>query len=233
MGLSVKALGAIRVAPVREAADHRLQYNEITARNVFGNTRLDGRSCKSGKDRVLAHTAVPVQQMTLPPKYHVRFALEEEVPTILSFIEALAEYEHLSEEVIATPEALREHLFGPKRRAEVLFSCEGDRPVGIALFFHNFSTFLARPGLYVEDIFVLPEHRVKGHGRALMVSLAKLAVERGCGRFEWTVLDWNKPSIDFYRSLGAESKPEWVIQRVSGAALHELAEREVFKTSDT
>ncbi|RYD82819.1 MAG: GNAT family N-acetyltransferase [Verrucomicrobiaceae bacterium] len=166
--------------------------------------------------------------MPSPGSYSIRPATEDDLPTIFGFIHALAEYENLSHEIVATPESLRAHLFGAPRRAEVLLACEENTPVGLAIFFHNFSTFLAQPGLYVEDLFVLPEHRGKGHGRALMIALARLAVERGCGRFEWTVLDWNKPSIDFYRSLGAESKSEWNIQRVSGSALRELAGRDLF-----
>ncbi len=158
----------------------------------------------------------------------IRPATEEDISTIFHFIQSLAEYEKLSHEIVATPETLREHLFREPRRAEVLFACENGVPVGFALYFYNFSTFLAKPGLYVEDLFVLPEHRGKGLGRALMIALARLAVERGCGRFEWTVLDWNQPSIDFYRSLGAEAKSEWIIQRVTGPALRELAARELF-----
>lgn len=166
--------------------------------------------------------------MQLPEAFSIRAAVEEDLPTIAAFIRALADYEKLSHEVITTPEALRTHLFREPRRAEVLLACEHGVPVGFAIFFHNFSTFLALPGLYVEDLFVLPEHRGKGFGRALMIALARIAVERGCGRFEWTVLDWNQPSIDFYRSLGAESKSEWIIQRVTGSALQELARRDLF-----
>jgi GNAT superfamily N-acetyltransferase len=238
--------GGIRFSLCKRSFLYRSQNGEMTVRYEFGYNVPDGcsglpqptvpsRPARESRHSKKTHEGEPFMiepmgdsSMTTPPALHIRFAKEDEVPTILSFIRALAEYEHLSEEVIATPDALREQLFGPTRRAEVLFSCEDGVPVGIALFFHNFSTFLAKPGLYVEDIFVLPEHRGKGHGRALMISLANLAVERGCGRFEWTVLDWNKPAIDFYRSLGAESKSEWVIQRVSGAALTELADRQLF-----
>lgn len=163
--------------------------------------------------------------------YSIRPATEEDLLTIYSFIRALAEYESLSHEVVATPESLQAHLFCEPRRAEVLLACENGTPVGFAIFFHNFSTFLAQPGLYLEDLFVLPEHQGKGHGRALMIALARLAVERGCGRFEWTVLDWNKPSIDFYRSLGAEPKSEWIIQRVAGTALRDLAAQGLFSSA--
>ena len=163
--------------------------------------------------------------------FTIRSASEHDIPLVLHFIRAIAEYEHLSDEVTATEEDLRKHLFGEARRAEVVFACEHGEAVGFALFFHNFSTFLGKPGLYLEDLFILPEHRGKGYGRALMIHLARLARDRGCGRFEWTVLDWNTPSIEFYRSLGAASKSEWIIQRVSGAALNELAERSLFPTT--
>jgi GNAT superfamily N-acetyltransferase len=162
------------------------------------------------------------------PQFSIRSATPEDVPLVLDFIRALAEYEKLTHEITATPTQMREHLFGPNPRAEVLFPCEDELPVGFALFFHNFSTFLARPGLYLEDLFVLPEHRGKGYGRAMMIHLARLAQERGCGRFEWAVLDWNQPSIDFYRSLGALPMSQWIIQRVSGDALDELAAKPLF-----
>jgi GNAT superfamily N-acetyltransferase len=148
---------------------------------------------------------------------------------ILGFIQALAEFENLTHEVTATEEELRTELFGAAPRAEVLLACEKGTAVGFALFFHNFSTFLSRAGLYVEDLFILPEHRGKGYGRALMLQLAKLARERGCGRFEWAVLDWNQRAIEFYRSLGAEPMSQWIIQRVTGEALERLAERPLFE----
>jgi GNAT superfamily N-acetyltransferase len=162
------------------------------------------------------------------PTFTIRSATEADTPLILHFIRAIAEYERLSTEVTATEEDLRMHLFGEPRRAEVVFACESGEAVGFALFFHNFSTFLGKPGLYLEDLFISSEHRGKGYGRALMIHLARLARDRGCGRFEWTVLDWNTPSIEFYRSLGAASKSEWMIQRVSGAGLEELAARPLF-----
>jgi GNAT superfamily N-acetyltransferase len=161
-------------------------------------------------------------------RFSIRPAVAEDAGTIYAFISALAEYEKLGHEVVASVEDLRRELFGSPPRAEVVFACEDDVPVGFALFFHTLSTFLGRPGLYLEDIFVLPEHRGKGHGRAMMIHLAKIAHERGCGRFEWTVLDWNQPAIDFYRTLGAEQKQEWIIQRVSGPALAELASQPLF-----
>ena len=156
--------------------------------------------------------------------FTIRPATPHDVPAILGFIRELADYENLSHEVTATVDEMRAQLFGPTPRAEVLIACENEIPVGLALFFHNFSTFLAKPGLYIEDIFIQPVHRGKGYGKALMVALARLAIDRGCGRFEWTVLDWNQPSIDFYKSLGAELKPEWVITRVAGPALEALAQ---------
>ena len=166
--------------------------------------------------------------MSTPDDFIIRTATEADVPTILSFILLLAEYEKLAQEVTATPEQLREQLFGAKPPAEVVLACEAGRPVGLALFFTNFSTFLAKPGIYLEDVFVLPEARGKGYGRALLIHLARLAVERGCGRFEWAVLDWNQPALDFYRSLGAEPLSEWTVQRVVGKALSDLATRDLF-----
>ena len=138
-------------------------------------------------------------------------------------IRALAEYERLAHLCVATEADLERHLFGEPRRAEVLLGRESGEPVCFALFFHNFSTFLARPGLYLEDLFVRPEARRRGHGRAMLVRLAQIAVERGCGRFEWSVLDWNAPAIAFYESLGAIVMPEWRITRVTGATLPALA----------
>jgi GNAT superfamily N-acetyltransferase len=170
--------------------------------------------------------------MHAPDGFSIRPAREKDVPTILAFIRELAEFEDLLDDVTATPDQLREHLFGKQPRAEVYFACEHARPVGFALFFHNFSTFLGMPGLYVEDIFIVPEHRGKGYGRALMVHLARLAVERGCGRFEWAVLDWNQPAIDFYRSLGAAPMSQWITQRVTGSTLAALAERPLFSSKE-
>jgi len=145
------------------------------------------------------------------------------VPVILSFIRQLAEYERLSHEAVMTEDILRESLFGSRPAAEVLLGYLGDLPVAFAVFFHNFSTFLGRSGLYLEDLFVIPEMRGKGFGRALLVELAKIARERKCGRFEWAVLDWNEPAIDFYKALGAVPMDEWTIFRVTGEALNRLA----------
>ena len=152
-----------------------------------------------------------------------RFAERRDTALILQFIKDLAEYEKMADLVVATPEMLEEEIF-EKRKAEVLFVMENGREVGFALFFHNFSTFLGRAGLYLEDLFVLPEFRGKGYGKATLKKLAQIAVERGCGRFEWWCLDWNRPSIDFYLSLGAEPMSEWTTYRVAGEKLLKLAE---------
>ncbi len=151
-----------------------------------------------------------------------RFAAEKDCALILGFIRGLAEYEKMSDQVVATEELLREWIF-EKRRAEVLFVCEGEKEVGFALFFHNFSTFLGRAGIYLEDLFVLPEYRGKGYGKGLLKKLAGIAVERGCGRLEWCCLDWNEPSIAFYRSLGAEPMDMWTTYRLTGKTLEEMA----------
>ena len=142
---------------------------------------------------------------------------------ILDFIRRLAEYEHMADQVVATEELLARELFVQKG-AEVLFALEDDREVGFALFFHNFSTFLGRRGLYLEDLFVLPEYRGRGYGKALLRRLGAVARERGCGRLEWWCLDWNQPSIDFYRSMGAEPMCDWTVYRVAGDVLNNLAE---------
>lgn len=152
----------------------------------------------------------------------LRLAEKEDVGLVLRFIKELADYEQLLDEVVATEEILLETIF-EKRAAEVVIAELNDEPVGFALFFHNFSTFLGRPGLYLEDLYVRPEMRGKGIGKMLLSFLAKLALDRGCGRFEWWCLDWNKPSIDFYVSIGAIPMDEWTVYRVSGDALTNLA----------
>ena len=151
-----------------------------------------------------------------------RFARREDVPLILTFIRALARYEKLEEQVTATPELLEEWIFD-RGKAEVLFAVSAGREVGFALFFHNFSTFLGRAGLYLEDLYVLPEFRGRGYGTAILSKLAAIAVERGCGRLEWWCLDWNEPSIRFYRALGAQPMDEWTVYRVTGDTLEGLA----------
>ena len=153
-----------------------------------------------------------------------RFAGRGDVALILQFIRDLADYEGLLDEVVATPELLEEWLFD-RQKAEVLFVCENGEEVGFALFFHNFSTFLGRAGIYLEDLYIKPEKRGKGYGKALLKKLAALAVERGCGRLEWWCLDRNKPSIDFYKAMGAEAMDEWTVYRVAGEGLNALAER--------
>jgi len=149
-------------------------------------------------------------------------ATEREVAVILGFIRKLAEYEKLSHQVAATEELLRQTLFGARRVAEVLMAYLGDEAAGFALYFHNFSTFLGRPGIYLEDLFVEKAQRGKGIGKALLVEIAKIAKERNCGRLEWAVLDWNKPAIDFYRRLGAVPLDDWTLFRVTGEALENL-----------
>ena len=156
-------------------------------------------------------------------KLTFRFAVREDTARILFFIRALADYEQMADQVVATEELLAEQLFD-RGSAEVLFALEDGKEVGFALFFHNFSTFLGRAGLYLEDLYVLPEHRGKGYGKALLQRLARIARERGCGRMEWWCLDWNKPSIDFYLSLGAEPMRDWTVYRLSGATLEALGE---------
>lgn len=153
----------------------------------------------------------------------IQTAAPGDVPDILRLIRALADYEQLSHEVVASESMLHEALFGPAPKAEALVARHGQETVGFALFFHNFSTFLGRAGIYLEDLFVEPGFRGRGIGKALLEHIAGLALERGCGRFEWSVLDWNEPAIRFYRSLGARVMPEWRICRVDGAALEALA----------
>ena len=152
-----------------------------------------------------------------------RFAEERDTPLILDFIKWLADYERMLDQVVADETTLADQLFR-KKNAEVLFALENGKEVGFALFFHNFSTFLGRSGLYLEDLFVLPEHRGKGYGKAILQKLETIAVELGCGRLEWWCLDWNKPSIDFYRSLGAEPMSDWTVYRLTGDTLKNLAE---------
>jgi len=153
---------------------------------------------------------------------HIDPATEADLPIIFSFIRGLAEYEKLLNQAVATEETMQETLFGAKRYAEVIIARYKNEPAGFALFFHNFSTFVGRPGIYLEDLFVLPEFRNKGIGKALFTYLAKLAVERKCGRFEWAVLDWNKPAIGFYEKMGAVCLDDWRIFRLTGEALVKL-----------
>lgn len=161
--------------------------------------------------------------MSDPASLSITIATESDVPHILTFIKALAEYERMADLVVATEEGLRATLFGPRPYAECVIARWQGEPAGFALFFHNYSTFLGRPGVYLEDLFVKPELRGQGVGRALLQYLAKVALDRGCGRLEWSVLDWNEPAIGFYKALGAEPLVDWTIFRLKGEALTRLA----------
>lgn len=158
---------------------------------------------------------------------HIRPATDADVPLVLQFIKDLAHYERLPHEVVATEESLRETLFGARPYAEVSLGHLGDEPAAFALYFHNYSTFLGRPGIYLEDLYVREEFRGRGLGRAMLRHLARLALERGCGRLEWAVLDWNEPAINFYKRLGAAPMDEWTVFRVTGEALDRLAESQL------
>ena len=153
----------------------------------------------------------------------IRKAQEHDTPLICQLIRELAEYERLSHEVVVEESRLREHLFGPRPFAEVLLSEDAGHVVGFAFYFYTYSTFLGRPGIYLEDLFVRPEHRGKGHGKALLIQLARTAVEQGCGRVEWSVLNWNEPAIRFYQSLEAKPKTEWTVYRLTGQSLQDRA----------
>jgi GNAT superfamily N-acetyltransferase len=157
------------------------------------------------------------------PGFQIKSAAESDIPSILSFIKKLARYERLSHEVVATEELLRETLFGNRRTAEVAIGYLETKPVGFVLFVHNYSTFLGKPGLYIEDLYVDEDYRRRGYGRALLLHVARLAKERHCGRLEWAVLDWNQPAIDFYKKLGALPMSEWTVFRITGKRLDELA----------
>lgn len=164
-------------------------------------------------------TAVPD---SLP--FRIRFAQVQDIPTVLSLIHALAEYERAPDEVIATEALLKENLFSAQPAAEVLLVEENGEPVGFALFFHNFSTWMGRRGLYLEDLFVRPDKRGRGYGRALLIRLAQIARDRECGRMEWAVLDWNEPALQFYRKLGARPNEEWTIYRLTHDGIAQLAQ---------
>ena len=165
----------------------------------------------------------PIQ--TKIPGFIIRHAEEQDVPLIHEFIRQLAIYEKLFDQMVATKKDLRKNLFGDSRYAETIIGYEGDKPVCFALYFYNFSTFLGKPGIYLEDLFVYSDYRGKGYGKAMLTYLAKLAVENGCGRLEWAVLDWNEPSLVFYESLGARPMKEWIINRVDGTNLKNLAKQ--------
>ncbi len=162
--------------------------------------------------------------MNMPSDFNIRPARVEDVPIILELIRDLATYERAPDEVVATKEQLVDVLFGERPVAEVLLAFEAETAVGFAVYFYNFSTWLGRPGLYLEDLFVNPEKRGKGYGRALLVALAKIARDRGCGRMEWAVLDWNEPAIKFYRALGAQPMHEWTVFRLTSEEIAKLAD---------
>lgn len=164
--------------------------------------------------------------MNSAPAFRIEKATPADLPLVLSLIRELAEFEHLLHEARATDADLRETLFCDRPFAEVVIARFGDDAVGFALFFHNYSTFLGKPGIYLEDLFVRPTYRGKGFGELLLRHLAQLAVQRGCGRFEWSVLDWNQPAIDFYKKLGAQPLNDWTTFRVTGAALEQLGGKE-------
>lgn len=166
-----------------------------------------------------------METKTAIPDFSIRDATEKDIPLILQFIQELAMYERLSHEVVATEASLRETLFGENRYAEVIFGYYKKDPVAFSVFYHNYSTFLGRPGIYLEDFFVKADMRGKGFGREMLAYLARLAKKRRCGRLEWWVLDWNEPSIKFYKSLGALPMNEWTVFRVAGEALDKLAEK--------
>ncbi|HKJ47040.1 MAG TPA: GNAT family N-acetyltransferase [Balneolales bacterium] len=159
---------------------------------------------------------------SLSPDFEIREGTLSEIPTILTFIKELAEYEKMSDDVVANEKLLKEHLFGEKKSAEVVIAYYQNKPVGFALYFYNFSTFLGRPGLYLEDLYVRKQMRGNGFGKALLKHLAKIATQKKCGRMEWAVLNWNEPSIQFYKSLGANPMNDWTVYRVTGNALKEL-----------
>ena len=163
--------------------------------------------------------------MPTPATLQICPATPADVPAIVALIKALADYEKLAHEVTGSPADLEQALFGDRPYAEAVLAWVEGTPVGMALFFHNFSTFLMKPGIYLEDLFVQPDYRGQGIGKALLLHVGNLALERGCGRFEWSVLDWNAPAIAFYQSMGAEIKPEWQICRVTGEALERFGEK--------
>jgi GNAT superfamily N-acetyltransferase len=170
---------------------------------------------------------------TPPPDFRITPATEHDVPLILDLIRALADYERMADQVVATESSLRASLFGDRRSAEVLLASVGGASVGFAVFFHNYSTFLGRAGLYLEDLFVRPEWRSRGIGQAMLRHVARVAVDRGCGRMEWSVLDWNAPAIRVYQATGAVPMDEWTIYRLTGAALTRFASVDASGNSDT
>ena len=165
--------------------------------------------------------------MSSSSEFRIETATESDIPLILTFIKGLAQYEGLADEVVANEENLRESLFGPRASAEVVLAYSATEPVGFAVFFQNYSTFLARSGLYLEDLFVLPNWRSRGAGQRLLSYVASIAVARDCGRLEWSVLDWNEPAIRFYRGLGARPMDDWTVYRLAGEALERLSSESI------
>lgn len=193
-------------------ADPTASYRQIiTCHPDLVSSRYDGPQNNKGEVIAMGEN-----------KFEIRFANEADVPLILALIRELADYEHMLDEVVATEEILREWIF-EKKKAEVLIGEENGTPVGFALFFHNFSTFLGRAGIYLEDLFVRPEYRGRKYGKSLLKRLAEITVERKCGRLDWCCLDWNEPSIAFYRSLGAIPLEDWTIYRLSGETLEQFS----------
>jgi GNAT superfamily N-acetyltransferase len=172
----------------------------------------------------LRKTRLPIYAQFMPSPTQILAAQERDIPDILRFIRLLAQYEKLEHQMSVTEESLRDTLFGCRRYAEVVFAVVEGRKVGFALFFHNYSTFLGKPGIYLEDLFVLPDERGKGYGKKLLTHLARMALDRGCGRLEWSVLNWNQPAIELYLSLKAEPLKEWTVYRISGDALAALGQ---------
>lgn len=160
----------------------------------------------------------------IPAALNLRLAIPADVPLVLKLIKELAEFEHLAHEVTATESQLHEHLFGARPFVEVLLAHVGAEPAGFALYFHNYSTFLGKPGIYLEDLYVRDQFRAHGIGTALLAAVGRLAVERGCGRYEWSVLNWNKRAIEFYEKMGARPLSEWTVYRVTGEALRNFGE---------
>ena len=191
-----------------------MDYISVCCFPEFGNLQVLRPSMRDGQSASKVKTS---------ENFQIRPARVEDVPIILQLIRDLATYERAPHEVTATEEQLVDVLFGERPAAEVLLAFEGQLPIGFAVFFHNFSTWLGRPGLYLEDLFVKPDKRGKGYGRALLVELAKIARNRGCGRMEWAVLDWNEPAIKFYRSLGAKPMDEWTVFRLTRDEIAKLA----------
>jgi GNAT superfamily N-acetyltransferase len=217
--------GATYFLCARSATDSRYpKYPRLPLRHCPGHEPIvSPASLLDSEEWGLLQRGVTSMNPSPAASIAIRQATVDDVPLILSFIRGLAEYEKLLDAVKATDQALRETLFGAKPAAEVLIAEDGGKPVGFALFFENYSTFLAQRGIYLEDLFVIPEARSRGVGRRLLKHLAALALERGCGRLEWAVLDWNMPAIGFYKRMGAVPMDDWTVNRLTGPALEKMA----------